>query len=166
MKALSEDMRMRRSRTYTVGLQKTAFSWSIEFITCLICLSLTIASRDPETNVDLIAGLVIVDVFLSFIIIPCVYLFFSYIVNNEIIKSLVVAEGWCRSIQCCKRSNRVIPVVNEGPEERASYFSQALPIQTISENISIREKQRIAVVKEDPERNYKMLIANKLFYNP
>ena len=159
-------MRIRRSRTFTVGLQKTAFAWLLEFITGLVCLYIWIISHDPETNVDLIAGLVIIDAFLSFIVIPSIYLFFSYIWNNEIIKSLVVAEGWCRSVQCCKRSNRVIPVVNEGPEERASYFSQALPIQTISENISIREKQRIAVVKEDPERNYKMLIANKLFYNP
>ena len=149
-----------------VGLQKTAFSWSVEFLTCLICQFIYIMSQDPETNVDLVAGLVIVDVFLSFIIIPSIYLFFSYIWNNEITKSLIVADGWRSSFQCCKRSNKVLPNVNEGTEERAAYPSQPLPILTISGNISSLEKQQIEVAKEDLAKNYRMLIANKLFYNP
>ena len=145
-------MRIRRSRTYTVNLQNTAFSWSLEFITGLVCLYIWIISHDPETNVDLIAGLVIIDAFLSFIVIPSIYLFFSYIWNNEIIKSLVVAEGWCRRFQCCKRSNKVFPDVSDGIEENAAYPSQPIYIQTISENISSLEKQHIDVVKEDLEK--------------
>ena len=159
-------MRIRRSRTYTVNLQNTAFSWSLEFITGLICLYIWIMSHDPETNVDLIAGLVIVDAIFSFIIIPSIYLFFSYIWNNEITKSLIVADGWRSSFQCCKRSNKVLPNVNEGTEERAACPSQPLPILTISGNISSLEKQQIEVAKEDLAKNYRMLIANKLFYDP
>ena len=141
IKAISESSRIRRSRTYTVSLQKTAFSWSLEFITCLVCLYVHIMSRDPETNVDLIVGLVIVDAFLSFIIIPSIYLFFSYTWNNEMAKKAVIAEGWCRNFRCCKRSIEVIPCDNEGAEERvASSPSKVLPVQTISENISSLEK--------------------------
>ena len=161
-------MRIRRSRTYTVNLQKTAFSWSLEFITCLIWGFVAIRSHDPETDVDLITGLVIVDAFFSFIIIPSIYLFFSYIWNNEITQSLVVAEGWFRSFQCCKRSNKVIPDVNEGTEEIAAYPCQPLRIQTVSENISSLEKQHIEgfIHKEDLEKKYKMLVSNHLFYDP
>ena len=159
-------MRIRRSRTYTVNLQNTAFSWSLEFITGLICLYIWIMSHDPETNVDLIAGLVIVDAIFSFIIIPSIYLFFSYIWNNEITKTVVIAEGWCRSFQCCKRSKKVIPDDKECSEEGAAYSSQPLYIQTISECISSLEKQHIDVVKKELERNYKMLLANNVFYNP
>ena len=161
-------MRIRRSRTYTVNLQNTAFSWSLEFITGLICLYIWIMSHDPETNVDLIAGLVIVDAIFSFIIIPSIYLFDSYIWNNEVTKTMVIAEGWFSSFQCCKRSNKVIPDVNEGTEEIAAYPCQPLRIQTVSENISSLEKQHIGrfIVKEDLDKKYKLLIANNLFYNP
>ena len=123
-------------------------------------------SHDPETNVDLIAGLVIVDAFLSFIIIPSVYLFFSYIWNNEITKTVIVAEGWCRSFQFCKRPKKVVPDDKEGVEERTVYSSQPLPIQTISESISSLEKQQMDVVRKELEGNYKMLLANNIFYNP
>ena len=161
-------MRMRRSRTHTVNLQKTAFSWSLEFITCLMWAFVTIRSHDPETDVDLISGLVIVDAFFNFIIIPSIYLFFSYIWSNEIATSLIVAEGWFRGFQCCKRPNKVMPDVNEGTEERAASPSQPLRIQTVSENISSLEKQHIGrfIVKEDLDKKYKLLIANNLFYNP
>ena len=158
-------MRIRRSRTYTVNLQKTAFSWSLEFITCLIWGFVAIRSHDPETDVDLITGLVIVDAFFSFIIIPSIYLFFSYVRNNEITKSFAVSQFWCRGFQICKRSNKVIPDV-EDAEETVAHPSRLLPIQTISENISSLEKQHIDVVKMDLDKNYKMLLANNLFYNP
>ena len=79
---------------------------------------------------------------------------------------MVIAEGWFSSFQCCKRSNKVTPDGNEGAEKRAVFSSQPLPIQTISENILSLENQHINIVKQDLERNYQMLLANNLFYNP
>ena len=131
-----------------VNLQTTAISWSLEFITGLVCLYVTIKSHNPETNVDLILGLVIVDAFLNLIIIPS-----SYILHNQASKKIIIAKGWCMLFRCCKQSDKANPNINEDIEEDIVINNQPIPIRTISGKVRTFEKQKMDLVIEDLENN-------------
>ena len=143
-----------------VNLQMTVFSWSLEFVTGLVFFSIVVNSNDPETNVDLISGLVIFDAFLNFLVIPS-----SYILNNEMSKNVIISEGWSKIFLRCKRSNDINPDVNENSEKLSVGPKQPEPIPTISGNIQALENQEMDLVVEDLENNCKMLIANNIFSN-
>ena len=158
--ALSEESRVKRNRKRMVNLQMTVFSWSLEFITGLVCLSIVIKSPDPETNVDLISGLVIFDAFLNFIIIPS-----SYILNNESIKKVIIAEGWCRFFRSHKRPNKVSSELSRDGRNKVTKPRYLSPISTISGNIQALEDKQIGLVVEDLENTFHMMTASNIFSN-
>ena len=140
-----------------VNLQMTVFSWSLEFVTGLVFFSIVVNSNDPETNVDLISGLVIFDAFLNFLVIPS-----SYILNNEMSKNVIIAEGWSKIFLCCKRSNDINPDVNQNGEKVSAAPRKPEPIQTLSGNIQVLKNHEMDLVVEDLENNCKMLKANNI----
>ena len=139
----------------------TVFSWSLEFITGLVLLAINIKIRNPETNVDLISFMVIFDAFLNFIIIPS-----SYILNNEVMKKIIMSEGWGKIFRGCKKSNKIDPDRNylEGNGGEVANV-QPVPIPTVSGNIKALSRQR-KNIKNDLENDFMMLTANQLFANP
>ena len=80
----------------------TSFSWSLEFITGLVITYWNINIHNPETNTDLISFMVIFDAFLNFIIIPS-----SYLLNDEGMKEIIKAEGWCKLFRGRKKMNKI-----------------------------------------------------------
>ena len=105
-------------------------SWSLEFIAGLVALAVNLEIHDPESNVDFITCGVIVDALLNFIIIPS-----SYIMNNEVMKKIIIAEGWCRSIGRHMLPKKVTPSQSENvvhQNEREANNRPTTPISTVS----------------------------------
>ena len=139
----------------------TVFSWSLEFITGLVLLVINIKIHNPETNVDLITFMVIFDAFLNFIIIPS-----SYILNNESMKEIIMAEGWCKIFGGRKKSNKIDPDGNNQEDnDRFVENLQPVPIPTVSGNINALTR-RPKYLKDDLKNDFMMLNANQLFAKP
>ena len=159
--ALSEASRLKRRRQYKVNIQMTVISWSLEFITGLVGLSLRAIAQDPDTNGDFIAGVLILDSFMTFIIIPS-----SYILSTEVSKSLVIAEGWCKIFQSRIQSNQIYQNSEDGVN-LVVFNVQPIPIPTISGNIkALSSQRRNDLVLEDLEIDLQELTAKSLFSNP
>ena len=101
---LSEEYKLKRHKRTKVSIQMTALSWSLEFLTGLMSMTAMYLSRNEETNVDVIASIVIADTLMNFVLIPSTYVF-----NNEMNKTFIMAEGWWKIITRCFRPNRVHP---------------------------------------------------------
>ena len=101
---LTEEYKLKRHKQTKVSIQMTVISWSLEFLTGVLSMTAMYLSRNEETNVDVIAVIVIVDTSLNFILIPSTYVF-----NNEMNKTFIMAEGWWKIMTRCFRSNRVHP---------------------------------------------------------
>ena len=86
----------------------TVVSWLLEFFTGIIAISINIHSENPDSNVDLIFSVVVMDAFLNFVLIPG-----SYLLNNEINKKLIIAEGWCKIFRRRFQSNKIRPSAND-----------------------------------------------------
>ena len=102
---LSEEAKIKRRRRTNINVQMTVFSWSLELITSLVALSVIVKLPHPESNVDFITCMVIVDAGLNFIIIPS-----SYTLHTEAMKALVIAEGWCKFLRSHLPFNKVNPI--------------------------------------------------------
>ena len=139
----------------------TVFSWSLEFITGLVLLVINIKIHNPETNVDLISFMVIFDAFLNFIVIPS-----SYILNNEVMKKFIMAEGWWKIFRGRINSNKIDPDRNslEGNDGGIANV-QPVPIPTVSGNIKALTSQQ-KFLKDDLENDFMMLTANQMFARP
>ena len=85
---LTEEYKLKRHKQTKVSIQMTVISWSLEFLTGVLSMTAMYLSRNEETNVDVIAVIVIVDTSLNFILIPSTYVF-----NNEMNKTFIMAEG-------------------------------------------------------------------------
>ena len=158
---LSEDSKIKRRRRNKVNLQMTVFSWSLEFITGLVLLSINIKIHNPETNVDFITCMVIFDAFLNFIIIPS-----SYILNNEVLKKFIMAEGWCKFFKCRRKTTKIDPDRNAAEvNDRAVANVQPIPIPTVLGNIKALAPKH-EYQKEDLKNDFMMLTANQLFAKP
>ena len=48
-------------------------------------------TENPDTNMELILSIFVIDGFLNFIVIPS-----SYLLNTDIIKRVIITEGWCK----------------------------------------------------------------------
>ena len=139
----------------------TIFSWSLEFITGLVITYWNINIHNPETNTDLIAFMVIFDALLNFIIIPS-----SYILNNEVIKKIIMAEGWCKILRGRMKLNKIDPDRNSIEcNEGAVANLQPVPIPTVSGNIKALTRQQ-NYLKDDLKNDFMMLTANHLFAKP
>ena len=112
---LTEEYKIKRRKQNKVSIQMTVLSWSLEFLTGLLSMSAMYLARNEDTNVDVIAVIVVIDTSLNFILIPSTYVF-----NNEMNKTVIMAEGWWKIFPSCFRSNRVHPAAlknNKGPNE-------------------------------------------------
>ena len=139
----------------------TVFSWSLEFITGLVLLVINIKIHNPETNVDLISFMVIFDAFLNFIIIPS-----SYILNNEVMKKIIMAEGWRKIFRGRIKLNIIHSDRNSLESNDGAVANlQLVPNPTVSGNIKALTKQR-KCLKDDLENDFMMLTANQLFAKP
>ena len=107
-------------------------SWSLEFITGGIGLTIYFLA----TEINTVVCFALLDVCLNFVIIPS-----SYILNTEVTKAFIIAQGWCKSFRCFFCSNQVGPAPNEDIEMDAMPnvipASNVIPapIPTISGNI-------------------------------
>ena len=85
----------------------TVLSWSLEFIAGMLVIGYTLHSQNPASDDNFILIFVIIDACLNFILIPS-----SYILNNEVVKTLIIAEGWCRIFRGRVQANKVNPALN------------------------------------------------------
>ena len=160
---LSEESRIKRHRTKTINLQMTALSWAIEFVTGLLCmiqLVLVDVQEPIHKSATFYAAMSLSTIFLSFIVIP-----FTYLLNTEVCKAVVIARGWWSSFLNLVVPNRALigrNSIKNVPNDRSgvndaqspntmqnqnrrsndqshyNYISQ--PIPTISGNINAREQ--------------------------
>ena len=125
---LSESSKLKRRRTNKVNLQMTVISWSLEFIAGLVCLGVNF---NPESSPDLISIMVIFDTCLNFIIIPS-----TYILNDEVRKKRIIAEGWYIGVRGSVVSNSLGPALNnDSTKMKPSRRQQQIPIPTLSGDI-------------------------------
>ena len=159
--ALSEESIIKRRRKNKVNIQMTGISWLIEFGTGMIAMAINIYSKNPDSNDDLICSIIIVDACLNFILIPS-----SYLVNNEVNKTLIIAEGWCRIFKRRVKSNKVNPSVENANEAQIVADQQQAPICTISGNVRALGEKRNNISLDNFDTDWRMLMANHLFYEP
>ena len=104
---LSEDSRARRSKRQVINLQMAVIAWSLEFISGLLLLIYWFLSEDKNHQL----ALIMIDILLRFIVIPG-----SYLLNTEVNKALIVAEGWWKSLRTTFRSNKIQPSNNQNQQ--------------------------------------------------
>ena len=109
--ALSDDYRKRRHRRYTISLQMTVTSWSLELVTGIIALGNTLFFSHHEIFNTTTQILVFTHVFLYFVVIPG-----SYLLNTEVSKNLIVEQGWGKILPFHRSRNRVAPAPDEDIE--------------------------------------------------
>ena len=103
----------------------TAFSWLLEFIAGIVVLAVIIV---PQSRVDFIVFTIIMDAFLNFIIIPS-----SYILNTEVLKSTIIAEGWGKLIRHHMCPHKITPSQNEAKVNARDVNNPPhIPISTVS----------------------------------
>ena len=130
---LSEDARNRRHRTQAINLQMVVIAWSLEFISGLLVMVFWFFVDDKNDQL----ALILIDILLRFVIIPG-----SYLLNTEVSKALVVAEGWWKSIRVSFSSNKIQPINNQDVEIKMELRQVSgrprptpKPISTISGNL-------------------------------
>ena len=104
---LSKDSRARRSKRQVINLQMAVIAWSLEFISGLLLLIYWFLSEDKNHQL----ALIMTDILLRFIVIPG-----SYLLNTEVNKALIVAEGWWKSLRTTFRSNKIQPSNNQNQQ--------------------------------------------------
>ena len=106
---LSDQEKIRRRKKTTVGIQMTLLSWTLEVISGVSAFALILFISRQDT-LEIIAKLLIIfNHCLYFIFIPL-----SYLINTEVIKAIVYAQGWLRLSKSCipsflQRSRQVEP---------------------------------------------------------
>ena len=99
---LSEEYKIKRRKKNKVSIQMTVMSWSLEFLTGYLGMSAVYLARNNGKSAEAILAIVYVDIFLNFIVIPSTYVF-----NNDVNKTVIITEGWCKFFTTCFRSNKV-----------------------------------------------------------
>ena len=101
---MSEDTRMRRQRRYTISIQMTVTSWSLELISGIITLiNAFIFAHDTSKEIST-QVLVAIHVFLYFVVIPG-----TYLLNTEVYKSQIFDKGWRTVLPNRKSRQRIAP---------------------------------------------------------
>ena len=119
----------------------TFISWFLEFCTGAVGVGIRLLNG---LDVDIIRWVVFVDTCLNFIIIPS-----SYILNNEVNKKLIIADGWCKGFGQLLHQNSVNPVQNEEVELVVVPDAIPRPIPTISGNIKALSQQNLREFNKD-----------------
>ena len=91
MALLSDTAKLKRRRRNMVNLQMTVLSWCLEFFAGIITMiRIFVVTRNRRA----FKYFVLFDVSFNFIIIPS-----SYLLNNDVNKSLIIAHGWCQTFR-------------------------------------------------------------------
>ena len=115
---LSEESRIKRHRKTTINLQMTVISWSLEFVAGLTSLIMLVRYLLPAGNLVIDSYsqtryfIILLPMFLNFIIIPS-----SYLLNTEICKTFIIAQGWCKWFTNIFSIETITPSPNAGQEE-------------------------------------------------
>ena len=142
--AMSESYRKRRQRRYTISIQMTMTSWSLEFLSGIIALVNTLIFGHDDSLEIVTQVLVFIHVFLYFIVIPG-----SYLLNTEDYKNSIVEKGWGNILSCCLHHKRVVPAQNENlelivlPEYNNLNRVVSPSVPTISGNVNIETPYKI-----------------------
>ena len=83
----------------------SALSWFLEFLTGGVFLTKILFN---DGNNTIILYLVLFDSLLNFVIIPS-----SYLLNTEVIKGFIIANGWMHYLRTLFPSNKIHPVENQ-----------------------------------------------------
>ena len=141
-KALSEEVRTRRRRRYTISIKMTITSWSLELVTGAISLVNTLIFGHYDSLEIATQILVAVHVFLYFVVIPS-----SYLLNTEVTKDRIVEKGWTNAIPRERRNNRVAPLANEETKSTSIEMNETIrrnsPVPTISGNVNLETTYKV-----------------------
>ena len=159
--ALSETAKLKRRRIGNVNIQMTVISWLLEFFTGLGGIVMAVQSQKPDSDINFIACIWLLDAFLNFIVIPS-----SYLMNNEVNKTMIIAEGWCRLFSKRMNANKVEPAKNNVKKPQVHPDPQPAPIRSISGNVQALSSQRMDLTMENLNKDFMMLTANNLFCEP
>ena len=155
---LSETSKQKRRRRNVINLQMTIIAWSLEFVTGLVNLLIGVKTSNPESNVDFITCMVIIDGFLNFIIIPS-----SYILNCDVLKTAIIASGWFQFFRQLISSNKVEPLQNDDDQqENAPPDPQPRPISSVSGNIKVLQSPN-KNLKKELNKDIRILTSHKIF---
>ena len=126
---LYEETKRKRQRTKTINIQITVISWSLEFIAGLIFILIWFIENRRIV--------IISDMVVNFILIPLVY-----VMNNDVNKGIIVAEGWLRGFRrLINQRFTVVPNQNNEGENPGNRNPVPAPIPSISRNIAERENR-------------------------
>ena len=127
---LSEASKLKRRREKMVNLQMTGLSWCLEFFAGISTVIRILVGNGPWP-IKFVA--ILFDVCFNFILIPT-----SYLLNTEVYKSPIIANGWWQSFRkkfCLRCTRRVEPeqVVDTKASDQRKVMPQ--PIPSIAGNI-------------------------------
>ena len=105
---LSEESRIKRNRQKTINIQMTFISWLLEFVAGFVGGLQISVHMDPT----IIFFIILIFVFLNFIMIPS-----TYLLNTQICKSIILAQGWWKSARTFLCPNRVGSPQNDVQQE-------------------------------------------------
>ena len=159
--ALSEESRRKRRRTNKVNIQMTVLSWFLEFINGLVGLVIRFNTTNPYSDANLIVLIVFLDASINFIVIPSSYLF-----NNEVNKTMIIADGWYKMFKGRFISNKVAPAPTNAENIDAPSCLQPPPICTISGNLSALDGRQNDTFNQKIHTDMMELTANIMFLNP
>ena len=89
----------------------TVTSWSLELVTGIITMANMLFFGHHDSLEIITQSLVFTHAFLYFVVIPG-----SYLVSTEVLKNLIVDQGWAKIFPFCQPPNRVVPIENEAIE--------------------------------------------------
>lgn len=116
-----------------VNVQMTVFSWCLEFLAGAIAVTGLFFNK--------LMICVAFDICLNFVLIPG-----SYMLNNQVNKTLIIADGWCQVIKntFCLRCTRKVESAQVGDIESSNKQKVVpQPIPSISGNIvALSQKNR------------------------
>ena len=139
----------------------TVLSWFLECFTGVITIAINIHSENPDSNVDLIFSVTVIDAFLNFVLIPG-----SYLLNNEINKKLIIAEGWCKIFRKRVQSNKIRPSANEAERIEMAPYPRRRHVGGNSVNIQDLQVQHRDITNQNLDKDLLMITAHNLFCNP
>ena len=131
---LSEESKRKRQRINTTNIQITFVAWILEFTAGLIHLPVRFIKDKSIARL-----LIVLDIIVNFILIPIVY-----VLNNDVNKGIIVAEGWFQGFRkLISRRSTVVPEQNNEGENPGNPNPNPnpipAPIPTISANIAALE---------------------------
>ena len=137
---LSEYFRVRRHRKYTISIQMTVTSWSLELTTGLISLiNIFFFTHDASLEITT-QVLIAVHIFLYFVVIPG-----SYLLSTEVYRNLIFDKGWHTVLPFRKNKRQVAPepIEKSPPNSSVNPSSGTQQKSESSENSDMRRNEEV-----------------------